>query len=158
MRKTLIASISLFIGGYFVGKHKANKRVTKKESFYKEQIKDLQEENNWIWGLYRESDDKNEKLWMERDSLWELKEKYLDENFEIDNKNFELENENLDLKGEIGYLETEVCHCKKALSDVITYVAGRYNDSIDASAISEILKDNGVQYDVTCHSQDDEEG
>ena len=51
-------------------------------------------------------------------------------------------------EGGIGYLETEACHCKKALSDVITYVAERYNDSIDASAISEILKDNGVQFDT----------
>ena len=41
---------------------------------------------------------------------------------------------------------------------MIAYVAERYNDSIDASAISEILEDNGVQYDVTRHSQDDEEG
>lgn len=145
MRKTLIASIPLFIGGYLIGKHKANKRVTKKESFYKEQIKDLQEENDQIWGLYRENDDRIDKLWIERENLWETKEKYWDENLELNNKNFELENENLDLKGEVGCLETEVCHCKKALSDVITYVAERYNDSIDASAISKILEYNGMR-------------
>lgn len=144
MRKTLLIASLTFIGGYLIGKHK-------KKSFNKEQINDLQKENDWLWENYEKSIDENQKLYEEKEELWEKKENLWDENFLLDDKISNLEVENNDLKYELGDLESLINRYETCLKEIINFTDNHSMMNDINFAISKILRDNNVQFYIDMH-------